>query len=140
MHGPTAYLQFDGRCAEALAFYAEVLGGRVIMMSKYSDAPPNSAMPPVPAHWIMHGRLSWPHGGMLMGSDGGMEPYAGIKGVGLNVNCADVAQGEKVFHALAAGGTVKMPFSATFWSPGFGMLVDRFGVPWMVNVEAPGMS
>ena len=137
MQGPTSYLQFAGNCAEALTFYAETLGGKVLMMSKYSEAPPNADMPPVPAHWIMHGRLQWPGGGMLMGSDGGMAPFEGIKGVSLSVNSADVAEGAKVFAALAAGGKVAMPFSATFWSPGFGMLVDRFGVPWMVNVEAP---
>jgi len=135
MQAPTAYLQFDGRCAEALTFYAETLGGQVVMMSKYSEAPPSSNMPSVPEHWIMHGRLQWPGGGMLMGSDGGMEPFRGVKGVSLSANCADVAGGKKVFDALAAGGTVKMPFSAMFWSPGFGLLVDRFGVPWMVNVE-----
>jgi PhnB protein len=137
MQGPTAYLQFDGRCAEALAFYGETLGGKVAMMSKYGDAPAGAGMPHAPAHWVMHGRLQWPGGGMLMASDGGMEPYAGIKGVSLSVNCGDVAEGEKAFKALAVGGTVKMAFAATFWSPGFGMLVDRFGVPWMVNVDGP---
>jgi PhnB protein len=137
MQSPAAYLQFDGRCAEALTFYAETLGGRVTMMSKYSDAPPGTGMPPVPEHWIMHGRVQWPGGGTLMGSDGGMEPFAGVKGVHLSVNCDDVAAGEKVFAALSVGGTVKMPFASMFWSPGFGMLVDRFGVPWMVNVEGP---
>ena len=135
MQAPTAYLQFDGRCAEALSFYAETLGGQVLMMSKYSEAPPHPGMKPVPEHWVMHGRLQWPGGGMLMGSDGGMEAFEGVKGVSLSVNSADVAEGQKVFQALAAGGTVKMPFSPTFWSAGFGMLVDRFGVPWMVNVE-----
>ena len=60
-----------------------------------------------------------------------------LKGISLSVNCTDVAEGERTFQALAVGGTVKMAFSTTFWSPGFGMLVDRFGVPWMVNVEAP---
>ena len=137
MQAPTAYLQFDGHCAEALAFYAETLGGKVLMLSKYSDAPPSTGMPPVPAHWIMHGRLQWPGGGMLMGSDGGMEPYTGVKGISLSVNCSDVAEGQRAFNALAVGGTVKMAFTTTFWSPGFGMLVDRFGVPWMVNVDAP---
>ena len=136
MHGPSAYLQFDGRCAEALSFYAETLGGQVLMMRKYTEAPANAGMPPVPAHWVMHGRLQWPGGVMLMGSDGGMAPFEGVKGVSLSVNCADVPEGEKVFQALAVGGTVKMAFSATFWSPGFGMLVDRFGVAWMVNVDA----
>ena len=62
MPSPTAYLQFDGNCAEALTFYAETLGGEVLMMSKYSDAPPNAGMQPVPAHWVMHARLAWPGG------------------------------------------------------------------------------
>ncbi len=74
---------------------------------------------------------------MLMGSDGGMEPYSGVKGVSLSVSCGDTAEGQRVFNGLAAGGMVKMPFGPTFWSPGFGMLVDRFGVSWMVNVDAP---
>jgi PhnB protein len=137
MESPTAYLQFDGRCAEALNFYAETLGGKVTMMNKYGEAPPNAGMPPVPEHWVMHGRIEWPGGGMLMGSDGGMEPFSGVKGVHLSVNCRDAAEGERAFTALSAGGTVKMPFRPTFWSPGFGMLVDRFGVPWLVNVDAP---
>lgn len=137
MQAPTAYLQFDGNCGEALAFYAETLGGRVVMLSKYSDAPADTSMPPVPEHWIMHGRVEWPGGGLLMGSDGGMEPFAGIKGCSLSISCDDVAAGEKIFAALATGGTVKMPFASMFWSPGFGMLTDKFGVPWMVNVEGP---
>jgi PhnB protein len=65
-----------------------------------------------------------------------MEPFEGVKGVSLSINCADVSEGGRIFQLLAAGGIVKMPFSATFWSPGFGMLVDQFGVPWMVNVDA----
>jgi PhnB protein len=137
MEAPTAYLQFDGCCAEALKFYAETLGGNVLMMSLYNEAPPNTDMPPVPAHWVMHGRLQWPGGGMLMGSDGGPQPYAGVHGASLSVNCSNVNEGERVFRTLAAGGSVKMPFATTFWSPGFGMLMDRYGVPWMVNVEAP---
>lgn len=133
----TAYLQFDGRCAEALNFYAQALGGQVLMMSLYSDAPPNTGMPPVPAHWVMHGRIGFPDGGQLMGSDGGPTGFEGYKGISLSVNRSDVAAGEAVFKALAEGGEVRMPFQATFWSPGFGMLVDKFGVAWMVNVDAP---
>jgi PhnB protein len=96
MQSPTAYLQFDGRCADALAFYAATLGGKITMLNKYSEAPPNTGMPPVPPNWIMHSRLEW-----------------------------------------SGGGMAKVPFTQTFWSAGFGMLVDRFGVPWMVNVETP---
>ncbi len=134
---PIAYLQFDGRCAEALNFYAQALGGKVLMMSLYSDAPPTEGVPPVPAHWVMHGRLGFPDGGLLMGSDGGPEPFQGYKGVTMSLNRSDVASGEAVFKALSEGGAVRMPFQSTFWSPGFGMLTDKFGVPWMVNVEVP---
>jgi PhnB protein len=134
---PNAYLQFDGRCAEALAFYAEALGGRIEMMSKYSEAPPNAQMQPVPEHWIMHGRISWPNGGLLMGSDGGPTAFAGYQGFSLSVNCASVEQGRSAFERLAVGGQVRLPFGPTFWGPGFGMLVDRFGVGWMVNVDQP---
>lgn len=133
----TAYLQFDGRCAEALNFYAAALGGKVLMMSLYSEAPPDPRMSAVPAHWVMHGRLGFPGGGMLMGSDGGPSGFEGYKGVSLSVNRDNLADGEAVFKALSEGGEVRMPFSPTFWSPGFGMLVDKFGVPWMVNVEVP---
>ncbi|MBU6256997.1 MAG: VOC family protein, partial [Burkholderiales bacterium] len=136
MQGPTAYLRFEGDCEEALSFYCQALGAKVLMMSRYSEAPGHANMPPVPEHWIIHGRIQWPDGGLLMGSDGGPTPYTGVHGISLSLNCADRAEGERLFQALAAQGEVKMPFGSTFWSPGFGMLVDRFGVPWMVNVEA----
>lgn len=134
---PITYLQFDGRCAEALNFYAQALGGQVLMMALYSEAPPTAGMPTVPAHWVMHGRVGFPDGGMLMGSDGGPEPFQGYKGVSLSVGPKDLASGEAVFNALSEGGEVRMPFQPTFWSPGFGTLVDKFGVPWMVNIDSP---
>ncbi|MBB3192839.1 VOC family protein [Roseateles terrae] len=134
---PISYLQFDGRCAEALTFYAQALGGKVLMMALYSDAPSTVGVPTVPPHWVMHGRVGFPDGGMLMGSDGGPEPFQGYKGVSLSLSPKDLASGEAVFKALSEGGEVRMPFQSTFWSPGFGTLVDKFGVPWMVNVDAP---
>ncbi|HLO93085.1 MAG TPA: VOC family protein [Burkholderiaceae bacterium] len=133
-----AYLSFDGRCDEALDFYAAALGGRKTMRSTYGEAPPAADMPPAPASWkdkIMHARIE-ARGLTLMGSDmpPGM-PFEGYKGFSLTVSAHDKAEGERLFKALSEGGQVTMPFSATFWSPGFGMLVDRFGVPWMVNTE-----
>jgi len=134
---PTPYLRFEGQCSAALQFYAEVLGGQVTMMHLYSNAPPGTGMPPAPEGWVMHGRVVWPGGGMLMGSDGGMGPYTGVHGITLSAQGETVADGQRIFDALAQGGQVQMAFAPTFWALGFGALVDRFGVPWMVNVEAP---
>lgn len=133
-----AYLSFDGRCDEALDFYAAALGGRKTMRSTYGEAPPSPGMPPTPADWkgrIMHARIE-ARGLTLMGSDmpPGM-PFEGYKGFSLTVSVHDKAEGERLFQALSEGGRVTMPYGATFWSPGFGMLTDRFGVPWMVNCE-----
>ncbi|MGM9513633.1 VOC family protein [Roseateles sp. DB2] len=133
-----AYLSFDGRCDEALDFYAAALGGRKTMRSTYGEAPPAPECPPTPEEWkdrIMHARIE-ARGLTLMGSDmpPGM-PFEGYKGFSLTVPAQDAAEGERLFKALSAGGQVTMPFGATFWSPGFGMLTDRFGVPWMVNSE-----
>lgn len=134
---PTPYLRFEGRCAEALTFYAQALGAKLAELHRYGDAPAGENMPPAPADWVMHGRLVWPNGAMLMASDGGMGPHDGYKGITLTVNPATLDEGRQVFAALSEGGQVQMPFSPTFWAIGFGMLVDRFGVPWMVNVEVP---
>jgi len=133
-----AYLSFDGRCDEALDFYAAALGGRKTMRSTYGEAPPAPECPPTPDEWkdrIMHARIE-AQGLTLMGSDmpPGM-PFEGYKGFSLTVSAHDTAEGERLFQALSAGGQVTMPYGATFWSPGFGMLTDRFGVPWMVNCE-----
>lgn len=137
-----AYLSFDGCCGAALDFYATALGGRVTMRSTYDEAPPAPECPPTPPEWkdrIMHARVE-ACGLALMGSDmpPGM-PFEGYKGFSLTVPARDKAEGERLFKALSEGGTVTMPFGATFWSPGFGMLVDRFGVSWMVNTE-PGAA
>ena len=136
-----AYLSFDGRCAEALDFYAAALGGRKTMQLTYGEAPPAPDCPPPSDEWkdrIMHARIE-ACGLTLMGSDmpPGM-PFEGYKGFSLSISVQDTAAGERYFKALADGGQVTMPYSATFWSPGFGMLVDRFGVPWMVNSEPAG--
>ncbi|MDL5032063.1 VOC family protein [Pelomonas sp. APW6] len=133
-----AYLSFDGCCDAALDFYAACLGGRKTMRSTYAEAPASPDMPAPPDAWkdrIMHARLE-ACGLTLMGSDmpPGM-PFEGYKGFTLTVPARDKAEGERLFRALSDGGKVTMPYGATFWSPGFGMLVDRFGVPWMVNTE-----
>jgi PhnB protein len=85
----------------------------------------------------MHAALSF-DGNLLMASDDPTGNFAGVQGMFVSYSVPDVAEAERVFGALADGGNVMMPMEETFWSPRFGMCVDRFGTPWMVNVEAPG--
>lgn len=131
-----AYLNFDGRCAEAFAFYARCLDGQIVMQMRYGESPVGDQVPPEYRERIMHARLQ-ARGLVLMGSDMPAHmAFEGFKGFVLSVPATDAAEGARLFQALAEGGQPTVPYGATFWSPGFGMLVDRFGVPWMVNTEA----
>ncbi|WP_426409180.1 VOC family protein [Bradyrhizobium ganzhouense] len=137
----SAYLFYQDTCEAAFNYYAKVLGGKVDAMMRLSDAPP-SDMPPGPPgreKTIMHARLSLPGGAVLMASDTPPEHFQKPQGFSISVTVADPAEGERKFNALADGGTVTMPFSKTFWAKGFGMCVDKFGIPWMVNCPAEGM-
>jgi PhnB protein len=130
----TPYLNFNGQCAEAFKLYERVLGGRIVAMHTHGDTP---ARDQVPAEWhdkIMHVRLEIGDKA-LMGSDAPPDQYTAPQGIYVSINVVDPAEGERIFTALAEGGTITMPFQQTFWSPGFGMAVDRFGTPWMVNCE-----
>jgi PhnB protein len=96
----------------------------------------------VPAEWrdkIMHARLIVGDK-VLMGSDAPPEHYEGTKGFSVSLGVDSMAEAERMFRALAENGTVRMPLQKTFWAEGFGMLVDRFGIPWMVNCEQAGLS
>ncbi|MGH7629189.1 MAG: VOC family protein [Gemmatimonadales bacterium] len=129
------YLNFDGQCAEAFRFYEKVLGGKIEAMITFGDSP---AASDVPSDWhdrIMHARLVV-DGQALMASDSPSEHFEKPQGLYVSLNVDKQADGERIFQALAEGGTVKMPFEKTFWAAGgFGMLVDRYGTPWMVNCE-----
>jgi PhnB protein len=130
-----AYLIFGGNAAEAIAFYAQTLGGKIEFSMTYGESPEGAQTPDAHKNRIMHASLS-ARGGTLMVCDAPPgQPFEGFKGFSLSVQAADVSQGGQLFAALAAGGKVTMPFAATFWAPGFGMLEDKFGVPWMVNVD-----
>ena len=130
------YLNFAGRCAEAFAFYGEVFGGTPEVML-FRDAP-REGMPPIPPEregWAIHAQLACADG-VLMGSDAPPE-FGGkpMQGVSVSVSRRDPAEAQALFARLAEGGTVTMPFGETFFSPGFGMCVDRFGTSWMISVE-----
>lgn len=130
-----AYLQFDGTCADALKFYADTFGGEVFTM-RFRDAP--DPMPGVSGDAldkVMHGSLRVGDR-TLMACDwpaGSWGPYPGLSGVQISVEYPDIAQAQRVFEALSAGGSITMPMAPTFWVESFGMATDRFGVQWMVS-------
>ncbi len=130
-----AYLSFNGNCAEAFAFYAQVLGGTITESHTFGESPMAGDVPKEAHGRIMHISLQ-ADGTTLFGSDlpPGMA-FEGFKGFALSVQRQGADKGAAVFQALAEGGQITMPFAKTFWAEGFGMLVDRFGVPWMVNCE-----
>lgn len=130
-----AYLIFDGDCAEAFRHYAEVLDGELEIMT-HADSP---AAADVPESWgdrVLHAALKVGDQ-MLMASDAPPEHYDRPAGTHVSVTVDDPREARRIFEALAPGAKIEMPFEKTFWSPGFGMLVDRWGTPWMVNTETP---
>jgi PhnB protein len=128
-----AYLTFDGNCAEAMRFYERTLGGKLETLMTNAESPMADQAPPGSADRILHARLVI-EGRALMASDSMPgQPYEGMHGFALSLNYADLAQARRVFDALSAGGRVTMPLQKVFWADAFGMLVDRFGTPWMVN-------
>jgi PhnB protein len=131
------YLYFDGRCEEAIAFYHEALGATELFKMRFKDAPADPARPTPPqvADQIMHATLAIGSTHVLMSDNCGDGEKTSHSGFSLSVTVDDVASGEKYFNALAQGGKIGMPFQKTFWTEGFGMLVDKFGIPWMVNVR-----
>ena len=132
-----AYLSFDGRCEEALQFYTKALGAKVTMLIRMQDSP--EAPPPgvnVPGEKVMHSSFTIGDT-VLMATDGHCSGKATFQGITLSLNVGSPAEAQQRFNALAEGGEVRMPLSKTFFSPSFGMLADRFGVQWMVNVPQP---
>ena len=127
------YLFFNGNCAEAMHFYETVLGGKVEMMMKASEAPGGMEKPGSKADGILHAAISV-DGQRLLASDWmSPDPYPGINGVSLSLVYQTVDEATRRFNALANGGTVQMPLSNTFWVESFGMLKDKYGVAWMVS-------
>ena len=128
------YLTFSGNCEAAFKFYEQCLGGKIEAMMTHEGTPMENQVPPAWRKKIMHARLSVGDT-VLMGSDGPPDSKNEIKGFSMSVTLKDTAQAERTFNALAEKGTVQMPIQETFWSSRFGMLVDQFGVPWMINCE-----
>ena len=126
------YLFYDGNCGAAFKFYEKVLGAKIEMMLTHEAAPESMPTPPEWKNKIMHGRLTI-DGQVLMASDAPPGHFNKPQGFAVSLTAANPADAERKFKALSEGGSVNMPFGKTFFSKGFGMCVDQFGMPWMVN-------
>lgn len=132
------YLFFNGRCEEAIEFYRKALGAEVEMMMRFNENPdpmPPGMLAPGFENKVMHASLRI-GGAVIMASDGMAAGTTEFKGFSLSIDAPDAAGVDRLFNALAEGGSVTMPAGKTFWSPWFGMVTDRFGVGWMVGVNA----
>jgi PhnB protein len=130
------YLTFNGNCEAAFNFYAKVLGGKIEAMLPHEGTPAEGH---VPAEWkkkIMHARMTVDRF-TLMGSDSPPGRGQPMQGFSVTLNIDKPEEAERVFHVLAEKGNVIMPIQETFWAVRFGMLVDRFSTPWMINCEKP---
>jgi PhnB protein len=127
-----SYLFFDGNCAEAMRFYERALGGKLEVLMTHAQSPIAAQTPPESKDRIMHASLDLGDR-KLMASDAMPGHYQGMKGFSLSLTYPTADEAKRVFDALAQGGKVSMPLDKTFWAEAFGMLVDRFGTPWMVN-------
>ena len=129
----TTHLNFDGNCEAAFKFYAETLGGKITLMMTQGESPMGDKVPEPMKDKIMHATLEVPGGSVLMGADHPLGNKVQPAGFCVSVQVNDTAEAEQIFKGLSEGGKVQMEFQKTFWSPGFGMCIDKFEVPWMVN-------
>ena len=128
------YILFDGNCEEALKIYEQVLGGKIEFLSKYAGSPAAEMAPPDWGDKVLHATMKFDES-YIMAADAPPGHYSKPQGISVSIGLKDRDRGERIFNALAEGGTIQMAFAKTFWASGFGMCVDRFGIPWMVNCD-----
>lgn len=128
------YLFFDGQCEEAFKFYHQVLGGDLCAMMPFAGSPAEADVPPEWATKIMHTQLTLDNWA-IMGSDCPPGSYEMPKGFSVSLQIPDPDKAETIFQALSEGGNIQMPLEKTFWAQRFGMAIDKFGTPWMINCE-----
>lgn len=131
-----AYLQFDGQCKRAFEFYQQCLGGELETMT-HAETPMGDNVSDAWRDRIMHARLVIGDQ-VLMGSDLPPDSHEQHGGFSVALQVDDPQEADRIFHALAENGTIDMPIGETFWAKRFGMLVDQFGVPWMINCDKAG--
>ncbi len=130
-----AYMLFDGECASAMNFYQKIFAGRTETLTTVGESPMASQFPHSSAHRVIHANLSF-DGNTLMASDWmAPEPYPGIKGTRFMLACQSVEEASRLFTGLSEAGQVEMPIQKTSWAKAFGMLVDRYRVPWQVMAQ-----
>lgn len=127
-----AYLNFNGQCAEAFKFYEKTFGGTIEAMFTNGETPAAEFVSPETKDHIMHARLRVGDT-VFMGSDAPPQMYQKPQGMYVSLAIEKPEDAERIFAALEEGGSVQMPIDKTFWAERFGMVVDRFGTPWMVN-------
>jgi PhnB protein len=131
------YLSFEGRCDEAIDFYKSAVGAKVNMLMRFKEAPecpPSGKFPPEQLNKVMHASLTIGDS-IVMATDGHCTGNANFSGISLTMSVSSDAEAEKMYASLGAGGKVTMPMGKTFFASRFGMLTDRFGVPWMIIVQ-----
>ena len=131
------YLYFGGNCREAFTRYQEIFGGELVLLSM-KDMPPGAAMPDAPDDLIMHAALKIGSDLLMASDDPTTDSFGPVQGMQVSYSVADTTEAKRVFDALADGGKVTLAIGETFWSPMFGMCVDRFGTPWMISAESAG--
>jgi PhnB protein len=133
----TPYLNFDGQCAEAFELPARLFDGKITFMMTFGESP-MAETEPVETHGaIMHATVELPDGQQLQGSDAPGGRYNKPAGFAVAVALDDAGKAHAVFKELAKGGVETMAIQETFWAKAFGMVTDRFGIPWMINVNKP---
>src|SRR3954469_6705722 len=130
----SAYISFKGDCEAAFKCYEEVLGAEPGLLFRYADSPVAEVVPEDWGSKIMHGSVRI-GGKLLEGADVPPDRYENPKGFSLTLNVSSASEAERVFRTLGNGGQVLYEIAKTFWSERFGMVVDRFGIPWMINCE-----
>ena len=125
------YVFYNGNCEAAFKHYEKTLGGKIEVLLRNEQAPPEMPTPPERKQKIMHGRISI-NSQVVMASDAPPDHFHNPQGFSLSLTINDPKEAERKFKALCEGGSINMPWSKTFFSKGFGMGIDPFGIPWMV--------
>jgi PhnB protein len=127
------YIFFDGNCEAALKFYKDVFGGDIVDMTRVSDTPMASKMPPDQSNRVMHATFKGP-GINFMAADGTIGESPTNERISLSIGTGDMSEGERIFKGLSEGGNVTMPLEDQFWGARFGQVTDKFGIDWMMNI------
>lgn len=129
------YLAFSGRCEEAFKFYEKLLGGKITFMMRYGESPTADQVGPEWRDKVMHVTMGV-GASVLMGADALPQYFEKPQGISVSLTVKSAEEAKRIFDGLAESALVQMPLQKTFWSSAFGVLTDRFGIPWIVNCEA----